>query len=173
MHEVVVTPGFFDTVGIPLLAGRLLNEIDDESAAPVAVVNKATLGRLWPGVKDPLGLLALALAVIGIYGVMTYNVTQRYHEMGVRMALGATTGDAVRLILRHGMSLVAGGILAGALLGFGLARSMRAMLWDVALVDPVTYLAVAALLAVVALGANLVPARRVTAVDPVSAMRDE
>jgi len=171
------------TIGAPenvlLDVQRAIRELDPNlPVQDVGTIRTRLSDALWAprtavALLSAFGFLALTLAVIGIYGVMTYNVTQRHHEMGIRVAIGASPGDIVLLVLRHGMGLVGAGILAGALLGFALARSMSSMLWDVGAIDPVTYLAVAAILSLVALAANLVPALRVTGIDPVSAMRDE
>jgi len=116
---------------------------------------------------------ALLLAVVGIYGVISYAVNQRTHEMGVRIALGARAGDVVRLVVRQGMALAAVGIGIGLLLGFGLSRGLRFMLFGISGNDPVTWLSVVALLATVALLASWIPARRATRVDPIVALRDE
>jgi putative ABC transport system permease protein len=116
---------------------------------------------------------ALLLAVVGIYGVISYAVNQRTHEMGVRIALGARAGDVVRLVVRQGMALAAVGIVIGLLLGFGLSRGLRFMLFGVSGNDPMTWLSVVALLATVALLASWIPARRATRVDPIVALRDE
>jgi len=117
--------------------------------------------------------LAFVLAAIGIYGVINYDVTQRTGEIGVRMALGAQSRDVLRLILRQGFLLTLGGLAAGLAGAILLTRSLTSLLFEVKPTDPLTYTVVATLLAVVAIVACLIPARRATKVDPLVALRYE
>jgi putative ABC transport system permease protein len=116
---------------------------------------------------------ALLLAVAGIYGVMTYSVTERRREIGVRVALGASPGQVLRLILGQGMMTTAIGVAAGILAALGLTRSLESLLFGVTPTDPVVFAGVIALLAMVATLACYLPARRATHADPMEALRQE
>ncbi len=117
--------------------------------------------------------LALLLTAIGIFGVISYSVSQRTAEIGVRIALGARSGDVVRLVLGQGIAMTIGGMVVGIVASIGLARLLRSQLFAVSPVDPGVYAGVAAILALVALGACLIPARRAMRVDPVDALRHD
>jgi len=117
--------------------------------------------------------LALVIAVVGIYGVMSYLVTQRSRELGVRIALGARPGDILRLVLREGVQLGLLGAGLGVLAAFGTTRAMVRLLYEVSPADPMTYTAVSLLLIAVVLVACYIPARRATKIDPMVALRTE
>jgi ABC-type antimicrobial peptide transport system permease subunit len=119
------------------------------------------------------GLLALALAALGIYGVISYTVTQRTRELGVRMALGARPRDVMQLILRQAAILMLAGALVGLLGSLALGRLVASQLYDVTASDPLTLASVVALLGSVAILAAYLPARRATKVDPMIALRAE
>jgi len=276
----VVTPGYFDTLKVPLRAGRLFDEHDDASGAEVVVINEECARRYWPN-ENPIGqqvhlgvrlvsgvrsgqktivgvigdvkwggldltappeiympyaqhpvdgltiavrtkgdamaiaptaraalaaldrelpladihtmedlvgqsiagrrftmlllisfaTVAVLLAAIGVYGVLAYVVSQRTQEIGVRLAIGAAPADVVRLILREGATLALVGLAAGLAAALGAARALTTLLFGVTSTDPVTFASVAGTLALVALLASYVPARRAARVDPMSALR--
>ena len=271
-----VAPGFFDTMRIPLLRGRELNEFDKEGGTKVAIINEVMAKLMWPGQdaigkrfyafgtpepfevvgvagntvvlqinQDPqptayfplrqqyspvgalvvrttgdpqailgtvrgqvqqldrnlaftnvntigelldqglwaarmgaallgiFGFLALALASVGIYGVMAYSVSQRTNEIGIRMALGARPGQVLRLVLKQGMRLALAGAAAGVLIALLLGRFVSGLLFGVSGKDPLTIGGVALLLSAVAALACYIPARRATRVDPIVALRYE
>jgi ABC-type antimicrobial peptide transport system permease subunit len=118
-------------------------------------------------------LLALLLACIGIYGVLSYMVGQRTKEIGVRLALGAQKFDVLRMVLKDGARMTLAGILIGLIGSLALTRLMGTMLYGVRPTDPLTFISVAALLAAIALLACYVPARRAMKVDPMEALRHQ
>jgi predicted permease len=272
-----VTPGFLETLGIPLLAGRSITDSDGADARPVAVITRAAAERYWPGV-DPIGrvlraagrsgddaevvvvgvtgdvkihtlteaatpylfvpvaqeppaslrivargsmpvpqliaamraearsaqpelfvaetltlaehvetvlflprmaalllslvgALGLTLALIGLYGAVSYDAARRTREIGVRMALGATPAGVRAMVMRSGLALVGAGALVGVVIAVGVMRFLQALLIGVSWIDPITFVGVPALLAAVAALAAYLPARRASRGDPVSALR--
>lgn len=115
----------------------------------------------------------MALASVGTYGVMAYNVAQRTNEIGIRMAMGARPGDVVSLVVGHGMRLAAAGIAAEVVFGIAVTRLLETLLFNVRAYDPLTYASVSVLIAAVAFVAGWLPARRAARIDPVMALRVE
>jgi predicted permease len=129
--------------------------------------------RLIARLSSVFGLLALLLACIGLYGLLSNEVARRTHEIGIRMALGAQSGDVLRSVVGHGIVLALMGAAIGTVASLGVTRFLRSMLYDVKPNDPMTLVGVTALLLVVALAACYIPARRATRVDPLVALRYE
>ncbi len=148
----------------PIYNIRTMDEIRGESTAPQRL--NLTLLSIFAGI-------AFVLAIVGIYGVMSYAVTQRTHEIGIRMAIGAQPRDVFRMILGQGMMLTIIGMAAGLLGAFALTRLMATMLFSVRPTDPLTFGGVALLLFAIALIACYIPGRRATKVDPVNSLRYE
>ena len=131
------------------------------------------LQRMAATLLSGFGVLALLLAALGIYGVLAYSVSRRTREIGVRMALGAQVTDVLRLVLQQGFGLTGVGLLLGLGGAFAATRLLRGFLYEIQPLDPVTFLVVAALLALVAAGACWLPARRAARVHPMVALRNE
>jgi putative ABC transport system permease protein len=129
--------------------------------------------RLAATLAAALGVIGLILAVVGVYGVVSFAASQRTREMGIRMALGASSRDILRLVWLQGARLVITGIVIGTAAAWALTRAMTHLLADVSASDPITYLTVAIILAAVAFLACYIPARRAVSVDPMIALRYE
>ncbi|MBI3471658.1 MAG: FtsX-like permease family protein, partial [Candidatus Solibacter usitatus] len=150
--------------GVPVFDIRTMDQV---------VLRSLTARRFAAVLLTSFAVLALALAVIGLYGVLSYAVAQRTSELGVRLALGATPGEILRLVLGQGLRLTVIGVGIGALLGAAAARAMSRLLFGVRTFDPPAFAIAATALMVVALIACYVPARRASRVDPMVALRHE
>ncbi len=168
-----------DATSVAAGARNVIQSIDSEQ--PVADVrtldsllaNSIARARFSALLLAVFAGLAVALSAIGIYGVISYVVTQRGHEIGVRMALGAQSSDVVKLVLRSGMILAVMGVLLGLAGAFALTRVMTSLLFGVTPTDAFTFASVSALLLLIALVACYLPARRATKLDPLAALRYE
>jgi ABC-type antimicrobial peptide transport system permease subunit len=149
---------------LPLASVRTMRDIYDESLTTTSF----TLVML--GIA---GAMALLLGLIGIYGVISYAVSQRTREIGIRVALGAEPGALRRLFVRYGLALAGIGVAIGLAAAAGLTRLMKSVLFGVSPVDPLTYTAVPLVLVAAAVLASYLPARRAAAVDPVEALKAE
>lgn len=174
----VVTPAPGGVVGIEALR-RAVGAVDPnlpinslrtlESMVGLTVAGARFNSTLLAG----FSVLALLLAVVGIYGVMSFSVRQRTREIGVHLAIGANRSDIVRKVVLDGVRLAAMGTGLGVLGALGLSRLVRSMLFEVSAADPITYVSVVLVLATATVGACFVPARRASRIDPVEALRAE
>jgi predicted permease len=149
---------------LPLASVRTVKDILDRSTA------RTSFTLVMLGLAT---IVALLLGMVGVYGVISYVVTQRTKEIGVRIALGAQTGTVMKMVLRHGLVLAGTGVATGLLAAFGMTRLMSSLLYGVNPVDVVTYVTVAVGITAVVLFASYLPARKAAAVDPLEALRAE
>ena len=177
--SLVIKTNVADPLSLTAAVRSEIRKIDPD----LPVTQVATMEqRLSKAVSQPrfrttlialFALVALTLACIGIYGVISYSVTQRTHEIGIRMALGAQTGDVLGMVIRQAIVLAAIGVGLGLTASYALTSLMSKLLFGVKPNDPATFVATAALLAITALLASYLPARRATKVDPLVALRYE
>jgi len=169
--------------GDPLTFAKSVDQVIHELNPDVVVFDITTLDlrrqlstigvRIGGTFVGAFGVLALVLAAIGVYGVTSYTTNQRTHEIGIRVALGASRADVLRLVLGRGIGLTVLGLAIGLGLSFGVTRFLKALLLGVSSTDALTFVAVALLLGVVVLVACFIPARRAMRVDPMQALRYE
>ena len=168
-----------DTANLVSSVRQIIREVDpDQPISNIATMSEvlgveAEQRQMGMIMTVTFAGLALLLASLGIYGVLAYFVTQHTNEIGVRMALGANRRNILTLVLKKGMGLTMLGVVIGVAAAFALTRLMSSLLFGVKAFDPLTFVAVPLLLAVVALLACLIPARRATRVDPMVALRYE
>src|SRR5207245_2593558 len=148
----------------PVASVQTMDEIVEKTVAP---------RRFKMVLLGSLAVLALALGAVGLYGVISYAVTERTHEIGIRMALGARREDVLKLVVVEGVKLTAIGVALGIVSALALTRFLSSLLYGVKPTDPLTFIAVSLILIGVALLASYIPARRATKVDPMVALRCE
>ncbi len=175
----VVTQASADPLPLVPAILRIVRAVDKEASVTrietveQALSNSAAEPRFETALVGSFGVMGLLLAIIGVYGVISYSVVQRTHEIGVRMALGAERRDVLRMILRDGMLLAMTGIGIGTAGALALTRVLRSLLFEIEPTDPPTFLGVAVAVTVATLAACYLPARRAVRVDPMLALRHE
>jgi putative ABC transport system permease protein len=171
------------SAGPPHVLARRLAEVVEGVDPGMPVLRAATLRELIGGTLGEtrmvsiliavFGGIALLLAVVGLYGVMAFNVARRTRELGIRVAMGATAGDVWRLVLGEGLRVAASGLIAGVVLAILGLRLLEGLLFETRPADPLALGAAAALLVAATMAAALLPARRATRIEPVQALAEE
>jgi putative ABC transport system permease protein len=179
---VRVAPGHNNPTSLSSLATSIRNQaqaIDQNEPVNQVVMMDERLSNSVAGRRFQMFLLgtfaamALVIAIVGIYGVISYAVSQRTHEIGIRMALGAQASDVLRMVVWRGMRLTLIGVALGLAAALALTRVMKNLLFNVSATDPATFALITFLLVVVAFIASYIPARSATKVDPLQALRHE
>jgi putative ABC transport system permease protein len=145
--------------------------VTDVATMQTLVQHEATGILYVAGMLGVFGVLALGLAAIGVYGMMAYLVNEQTHEIGIRMALGASQGSVLHMVFRRGLILALGGVVLGLAMAYGMARLLAALLWGVSAGDPLTFVGIPLVLVVAAVVAIYIPARRAVRTDPMVALR--
>jgi putative ABC transport system permease protein len=138
-----------------------------------AIIDSVAERRFNMALLAVFAMLALLLAAVGVYGVISYQTSNRTREIGIRQALGARRSDVLKMVLNEGMAMAAVGVIAGLASGLALTRVMASLLYEVSATDPAIFFSLALVLFLVAIMACLIPARRATRVDPMKALRWE
>ncbi|MDQ3013830.1 MAG: ABC transporter permease, partial [Acidobacteriota bacterium] len=167
-----VTPALFDSIRRVVQSRNSQNIISRPQTMNEAIAGSLASQRFLMVLLNAFAAVALLLASIGLYGVISYLVGQRTHELGIRIAMGAQARDVLRLVLNHGMKMALGGVALGLVAALGLTRLLAKMLYGVSATDPATFAVIALLLTMVALLACFVPAWRATKVDPLVALKE-
>jgi putative ABC transport system permease protein len=168
-----------DPLAVARAVRQAVQQIDsDQPVIQLRTMQEVISESIWrqhvsASVLSIFATIALVLASVGIYGVISYSISRRTHEIGIRSALGATRLDVLGLVLREGLRLTLIGLAAGIILAIGLTRTLRSLLFGVSSTDPVTFLGVITILLTAALLACYIPARRAANVDPMVALRYE
>jgi putative ABC transport system permease protein len=166
-------PASFDSIRRVVQEQNKENVVSRAQTMNEVIASSLAQQRFSMILLDAFAVVALLLASLGLYGVISYLVGQRTHELGIRLALGAQRTDVLRLILKHGMKMALGGVVLGLVAALGLTRLLSKMLYGVSTTDPATFAVITVLLTTVALLACFIPARRATKVDPMVALRYE
>jgi len=157
----------------------IVQDLDPAAPRPTVVplLRAMSIGimpqRIAAAVTGTLGIVGLMLATIGLYGIIAYSTSRRAREIGIRLALGARHSDILSMVLREGMRLTIGGVVLGLVLSAAASRLVASLLFGVSPMDAVTFSGMAALLAVVALAATWIPARRAASANPMVVLRSE
>jgi putative ABC transport system permease protein len=168
-----------DPVGLSAAIRNQVRQVDkDQTVSNIRTMeqilsNSVSQRRFNMLLLSTFAAVAIALAIVGIYGVMSFSVVQRTHEIGVRIALGAQAGNVLRMVVWRGMSLALIGVALGVAAALALTQVMKNLLFEVSATDPATFALIALLLVGVALIASYIPARRATKIDPLQALRHE
>jgi predicted permease len=168
-----VGPASFDSIRRVVQSQNSQNVISRPQTMNEVIAGSLAERRLLMILLDAFAVVALLLASVGLFGVISYLVGQRRQELGIRIALGAQRRDVMRLVLNHGMKMALGGVALGLIAALGLTRLLANTLYGVSATDPATFAVISLLLTTVALLACFVPARRATKVDPLIALRNE